>query len=171
MSVHRTTAIALAVILAASGGTSRAADDDLSMSDARTIAAYPLTMDKVQRKFAVATDLARLSEADSGLRTQLQSVNESKDLNTQIKAFGAVPRAAASLQAHGISARDYILTTLAIAYAMIPRPPAEYRQASAPPDSGDVAASPEHVAFVQAHLVELGKLTQAIVQASKEAQR
>ena len=166
---NRKAVTALATLLVLISGASVAAESDLSMSDATTIAAYPLTMDKVQKKFAVAADLARLSVSDPALQTQLQSINEAKDLAAQIKAFSSVPKAAATMQAHGISARDYCLTTLAIAYALIPRAPAQFRQA--PPDSGDVAASPEHVEFVQAHRDEIEKLTKAIVQARKEAQR
>jgi hypothetical protein len=171
MSFYRTTAISLtAFLLSLLNGASIAAGGDLSMDDAKIVAAYPLTMDKVQRKFAVAADLARLSVTDPALQTQLQSINEAKNLDAQIKAFGAVPKAAAAMQAHGISARDYCLTTLAVGYALIPRAPAQFRQANLPPDPGDVAAAPEHVEFVRAHIDEINKLTEAIVQARKEAQ-
>jgi len=44
------------------------------------------------------------------------------------------PNACMGLQAHGMSARDYCLTTLAIAYAEMPRMPAQFRQANSPPD-------------------------------------
>jgi len=107
---------------------------------------------------------------DPALQSQLQSTNEGKSLDVQIKAFSAVPKAAAAMQAHGISARDYCLTTLALGYAQMPQVPAQYRQANSPPDPSLVAAPPEHVEFVKAHIDEIHKLTDAITQARKEAQ-
>lgn len=171
MSFYRTTTISLTAFLLLLNGASIAAEGDLSMDDAKIIAAYPLTMDKVQRKFAAAADLARLSMTDPALKTQLQSISEAKGLDAQIKVTATVPKFAAALQAHGISARDYCLTTLAIGYAMIPRVPAQYRQANSPPDPEDLAAAPEHVEFVLAHRDEIEKLTMTILKARKEAQR
>jgi hypothetical protein len=170
MSIYRTTAISLTAFLLVLNGASSAVAGELSMDDAKIVAAYPLTMDKVQRKFAVAADLGRLSVTDPALQGQLQSINEGKSLDAQIKAFSAVPKAAAAMQAHGISARDYCLTTLAIGYALTPQVPAQFRQANSAPDPSVVAAPPEHVEFVRAHIDEIQKLTAAIVQARKEAQ-
>jgi hypothetical protein len=170
MSSDRTTAICLTAFLLLLNGASIAAAGELSMDDAKIVAAYPLTMDKVQRKFAVAADLGRQSVTDPALQSQLQAINEAKSLDAQIKAFSAVPKAAAAMQAHGISARDYCLTTLAINYAQIPQMPAQFRQANSPPDPNLVAAPPEHVEFVRAHIDEIRKLTIAIMQARKEAQ-
>ncbi len=170
MSIYRTTAISLTAFLLLLNGASIAAAGELSMDDAKIVAAYPLTMDKMQRKFAVAADLGRLSVNDAALQSQLQAINEGKSVDAQIKAFSAVPKAAAALQAHGMSARDYCLTTLAIGYAEMRRMPAQFRQANSPPDPSDVAAPPEHVEFVRAHFDEIQKLTAVIMQARKEAQ-
>jgi hypothetical protein len=170
MSIHSNIAISLSALLLLVSGASLAAAGDLSMDDAKIIAAYPLTMDNVQRKFAVAADLGRLSVADPALQRQLQSTNEAKGLDGQIKAIGAVPKAAAAMQAHGISARDYCLTTLALGYAQTPQIPSQYRPGNSPPDPSLVAAPPEHVEFVKAHIEEIHKLTEAIMQARKEAQ-
>jgi hypothetical protein len=170
MRFYRATAISLTAFLLLLNGASTAAAGELSMDDAKIVAAYPLTVDKVQRKFAVAADLGRLSVTDPALQNQMQAINEVKSLDAQIKAFSAVPKAAAALQAHGISARDYCLTTLALGYAQMPRMPAQFRQANSPPDPSDVAAPPEHVEFVRAHIDEIHKLTAAIMQARKEAQ-
>ena len=170
MSIHRTTAISITAFLVLLNGASIAAAGELSMDDAKSVAAYPLTMDKVQRKFAVAADLGRLSVTDPALQSQLQSINEAKSLEAQIKAFSAVPKAAAVMQAHGISARDYCLTTLAIGYALMPQAPAQLRQTNSPPDPSEVAAPPEHVEFVLAHRDEIHQLTAPIMQARKEAQ-
>jgi hypothetical protein len=170
MSIYRTTAISLTAFLLLANRASPAAAGDLSMDDAKIIAAYPLSMDKVQRKFAVAADLGRQSVTDPALQSQLQSTNEAKGLDGQIKAIGAVPKAAAAMQAHGISARDYCLTTLALGYAQTPQIPAQYRPGNSAPDPSLVAAPPEHVQFVKAHIDEIHKLTEAIVRARKEAQ-
>ena len=170
MNIHRSTAISLTAFLLLLNGARIAAAGELSMDDAKIVAAYPLTMDKVQRKFAVAADLGRLSVTDPALQSQLQSINEAKSLDEQIKAFSAVPKAAAAMQAHGISTRDYCLTTLALGYALMPRAPAQFRQANSPPDPSDVAAPPDHVEFVQAHMDEIRQLAAAIMQARKEAQ-
>jgi hypothetical protein len=170
MTILRTTAIFLAGFLLLLNGSARVAAADLSMDDAKTVGAYPLTMDKIQRKFAVAADLGRQSVTDPALQRQLQSTTEANGLDAQIKAFSAVPKAAAALQAHGISARDYCLTTLAVGYALMPHAPAQFRQANSPPDPDAVAAPPEHVQLVQTHIDEIHKLTEAVVQARKQAQ-
>jgi hypothetical protein len=169
MRIYRTAAVALTALVLLTGAGIAAAGE-LSMDDAKIVAAYPLTMDKVQRKFAVAVDLGRLSVTDPALQSQLQSINDGKSLDAQIKAMSAVPKAAAALQAHGISARDYCLTTLAIGYAQTPQIPAQYRPANSPPDPSSVAAPPEHVEFVRAHMDEIHRLTAAIMQARGEAQ-
>jgi hypothetical protein len=171
MGFYRTIALSLTACLVLLNGAGVAAAGELSMDDAKIVAAYLLTMDKVQRKFAVAADLGRLSVTNPALQSQLQSINESKSLDAQIKAFSAVPQAAAAMQAHGISARDYCLTTLATGYAQMPRAPAQYRQSNSPPDPSEVAAPPEHVEFVRVHIDEIHRLTAAIMQARKEAQR
>jgi hypothetical protein len=170
VSIYRTIAISVSAFLALLNGAAIAAAGELSLDDAKIVAAYPLSMDKVQKKFAVAADLGRLSLTDQALQSQLQSINEAKSLDAQIKAFSAVPKAAAAMQAHGISARDYCLTTLALGYALMPRAPAQFRQANSPPDPSDVAAPPEHVEFVTAHRDEIHQLTATIMQARKEAQ-
>ncbi|HEY2682668.1 MAG TPA: hypothetical protein VGI93_04100 [Steroidobacteraceae bacterium] len=171
MNRHRHILIFLTAMLIAFGGSAgRAAAGDLSMEDAKVLAAYPLTEDKLQRKFAVAADLGRLSAADPALQRQLQSVNEGPGLDAQIKAFGAIPKAAAIMQSHGISARDYCLTTLAINYALMSQVPAQLRPANLPPEPALVAAPPGHVEFVQSHMDEIHKLTAAIMQARKETQ-
>jgi hypothetical protein len=169
MSLTRAGLISVAAFLSVLGGSGLAVAGELSMNDAKIVGAYPLSMDKVQRKYAVAADLGRLSVNDPALQSQLQSINEAKDLDAQIKAFSGVPQAAAAMQAHGISARDYCLTTLAIGYAQMQQMPAQYRQTKSPPDPSDVAAPPEHVEFVRAHIDEIHKLTDAIMQARKEA--
>jgi hypothetical protein len=151
------------------GGAGVAFAAELSMADAKLLAAYPLSEDKMQRKFAVAADLGRLSAADPALQSQLQSVNDAPGLEAQIKAFGAIPKAAAAMQAHGISPRDYCLTTLAINFALMPQMPAQMRQ-NAQSDPTLIAAPPEHVEFVRAHREEINRLTAAIMQARKDAQ-
>lgn len=172
MNLHRIS-IALSAVFLSLFGTSIAAAAELTMDDAKVLAAYPLTMDHVQRKFAVAADLARLSLANPALQSQLQSLNAIAGLDAQIKALGAVPKAAATMQAHGISVRDYCLTTLAVGYALMPQMPAQLRPANSPPDPDLVAAPPEHVEFVRSHRDEIHRLiaaVAAIMQARKDAQ-
>jgi hypothetical protein len=169
MRIDRTTALCLTALLLLLNGFGNAAAGDLSMDDAKIVGAYSLTLDKMHRKYAVAADLGRQSVNDPALQGQLQSANAGNGLDAQIKAFGAVPKAAAALQAHGISARDYCLTTLAIGYALMPRMPPQYRQANSPADPDDLAAPPDHVEFVRAHRDEIRKLTEAVVQARGEA--
>jgi hypothetical protein len=166
----KTIAISLTALLALLNEAGIATAGELSMGDAKIVAAYPLTMDKVQKKYAVAADLARLSVNDPALQSQLQSINEVKSLDAQINAFSAVPKAAAAMQARGISSRDYCLTTLALGYAQMLRAPAQFRQANSPPDPSEVAAPPEHVEFVRAHIDEIHQLTAQIMQARKGAQ-
>lgn len=169
MSFTKSTALFLAALLLLTE-SGLAASGELSTDDAKALGAYPLTMDKVQRKFAVTAELARLSVGDPAFQAQMQGLNQVSSLDGQVKALSAVPKAMASLQAHGITAHDYVFTTLAVNYAMMPQIPEQYRKGNAEAEVVEAAAPPQHVEFVHAHLDEIHKLTDAIMQARKEAQ-
>ena len=149
------------------------ASAQFTMNDAKVIAAYPLTVEKMEKKYEAATELARLAGSDPDFARQMDSGAGQTTLDGKIKAFNAGPKAVSIVQAHGLSVRDYSLITLAINTAMLPQVPEALRSAKSKQveDPVQAAASPEHVQFVQTHREEIRKWTAAISAARKEGQR
>jgi hypothetical protein len=149
------------------------ASAQITMDDAKVIAAYPLTMEKMEEKYEATTEIARLAGSDPDFARQMDPGASQTTLDGQIKAFNAVPKAVSIVQAHGLSVRDYSLITMAINTAMLPQVPEALRSAKSKQVENPVqaAASPEHVQFVQTHREEIRKGTAAISDARKEGQR
>ncbi|MFZ0808381.1 MAG: hypothetical protein WAN03_19470 [Candidatus Sulfotelmatobacter sp.] len=150
-----------------------AASAQITMDDAKVIAAYPLTVDKMERKYEATVEIARLAGSDPDFARQIDSGASQTTLDGQIKAFNAVPKAVSIVQAHGLSVRDYSLITMAINTAMLPQVPEALRSAKSKPveDPVQAAASPEHVQFVQTHREEIRKWMTAVSAVRKEGQR
>src|ERR1035441_8990386 len=150
-----------------------AASAQITMDDAKVIAAYPLTVEKMEKKYEAATELARLAGTDPDFPRQMDSGAGQTTLDGKIKAFNGVPKAVSIVQAHGLSVRDYSLITLSINTAMLPQVPEALRSVKSKQveDPVQAAASPEHVQFVQTHREEIRKGTAAISAARKEGQR
>jgi hypothetical protein len=139
----------------------------VSMQDAKVIAAYPLTMDKVQKKYEATIEITQISASDSGFHAQLEKIANQPTLDTQIRSIEALPQAAKIIQKHGLSVRDYALTTMALNTAMIPQAPEGLRSKQIEPDPLQIAASPEHVRFLQDHREEIHKMLSQVYAASK----
>ena len=128
-------------------------------SEAKVIAAYPLTVEKMNHTFQASLELARLSASDSEFKRQLQSGNH-ETLEGQIHVFESLPKAAGIIRSHDLSVRDYCLATMAINLAMLPE--GRIPEAALPkgwqsdPVYGGV--STEHIQFVDAHMAEIRKI-------------
>jgi hypothetical protein len=149
------------------------ASAQFTMDDAKVIAAYPLTVEKMVKKYEATVEIARLAGSDPDFARQIDSGAGQTTLDGQIKAFNAVPKAVSIMQAHGLSVRDYSLITMAINTAMLPQVPEALRSAKSKQveDPVQAAASPEHVQFVQTHREEIRKWMTAASAARKEGQR
>ncbi len=129
-----------------------------SMQDAKVIAAYPLTMEKVEKKYQATIEMAHLFSSDAAFRRQMQNGPEQGTLEAQTHYLEAVSQAAKIIEKHGLSVRDYVLTTMALNTAMFPRAPQGLQSRRAGDDPAEVAASPEHVKFVEDHREEIKRL-------------
>jgi hypothetical protein len=149
------------------------ASAQFTMDDAKAIAAYPLTMEKMEKKYKATIEIARLAGSDPDFARQIDPVATQPTLEGEIKAFNATPKAVSIVQAHGLSVRDYSLITMAINTAMLPQVPEALRSAKSKQvgDPVEAAASPEHVQFVQTHREEIRKWMSAISAARKEGQQ
>jgi hypothetical protein len=149
------------------------ANAQITMDDAKVIAAYPLTMEKMDKKYEATTEIARLAGSDPDFARQMDPGASQTTLDGQIKAFNAVPKAVSIVQAHGLSFRDYSVITMAINTAMLPQVPEALRSAKSKQveDPVQAAASPEHVQFVQTHREEIRQWMTAVPAARKEGQQ
>jgi hypothetical protein len=139
----------------------------VSMQDAKLIAACPLTMNRVQKKYDATVEMAQISASDSEFRAQMLKISNQSTLDAQIHSIEALPQAAKIIQKHGLSVRDYVLTTMALNTAMLPQMPEALQSGRAEQDPVQIAASPEHVKFVQDHREEIHKMLSQAFAASK----
>ena len=103
----------------------------------------------------------------------METSTDQPNFEAQIKAFNAIPKAVSIVQAHGLSVRDYSLTTMAINIALMPQVPEALRPAKSKQaeDPLEVAASPEHVQFVQTHRAEITKWMNTIRPRARKGNR
>jgi hypothetical protein len=147
----------------------RHADAYISMSDAQQIAAFPLTADNMHKMYRIMAELARTTVANESAEELKRAVERSVD--EKVRVLQARPNVANVCRANGLSVRDYVLATLAINIALMPTNDPTYRAGvpRKPDDPMDVAAPPEHVQFVQAHLTEIQKGMEEVEAASDAA--
>jgi hypothetical protein len=131
-----------------------------TMQEAR--AAYPLNMEKVTKTYQAAIELARLIASDSGLNRQLQSGGQDT-LKAQIHTFESTPKVSKIISSHGITVRDYCMTTIAINTGLSPVAGSKSSE-----EPVDIAASPEHVKFVHDHLNEIRDFKEQVLKAHRE---
>lgn len=128
---------------------SRHAQAQFTLSEAKEIAAIPLSVEKVQKMFRVAVALRPAAP----LSTHYQTLEE------HIQAVQRVPNAENLCRAEGLSVREFVVIGMALGIAENPiNNPAN--QASPGQKTSDpmvVADSPEHIKFVQDHLAEIEK--------------
>jgi hypothetical protein len=94
-----------------------------------------------------------------------------QSLDEQIRTLQNTPNVETVCRSNGLSVRDYALTTLAINIAMMPTNNPKYREyvPRKADDPMDVAATPDNVKFVQAHLTEIHSGMQEVSAAYKAA--
>ena len=148
----------------------RHANASVSMTDAKQIAAFPLTADNMHKMYRIMAELARTPVANEN-EEELKRAEE-RSVDEKVRVLQARPNVANVCRANGLSVRDYVLATLAINIAIMQMNDPSYRAAATrkPDDPVDVAAPPEHVQFVQAHLAEIQKGMEEVSAASDAAE-
>jgi hypothetical protein len=122
-------------------------------------------MDHVTQQYQVLIDLARQTQADPGLKSQLLDWAK-LPMNGQIHLFEANSKIAAITKAHGITPRDQIMTANALQAIMIAFPSVEAGKGPNADNKLEFAtASPQHVQFFHDHQAEIMKLGMQMVDA------
>ena len=84
-------------------------------------------MDHVTRHYQTLMDLTRQEQQDAALKRDLQGWS-GLPLEQQIQLYETNPKTAAILKAHGITARDQVMTQTALMALMIALPSIEQRK-------------------------------------------
>ena len=125
-------------------------------ADARKIAAYPLTLDLFHRYAAVTIDFAKLSKTDPA-RNQLKGL-ESLPLDNRVQRMESTAASASILKAHGISARDMVMTSAAVTALFVVK--AATQTGAGRNDANKLeweATGPDHLKFYDAHKADFDK--------------
>jgi hypothetical protein len=130
-----------------------------TMAEAKTVAAYPLTMDHVTRLFQVSADVPS------------DKTMSDLTLEDKIKRIDATPKLSAGLKAHGISSRDFVMTGAAMGAAIAVSGLMDTGEkgpgASLPNQIEWAAAPPDHIKFYRDHKAEIDKLVEQMIQAMR----
>jgi hypothetical protein len=144
-----TLTLATSLPLAAAGRKADANDPDL-----KALAAYRLEMSNVKKVGAAMKEFEALSEKDPSL-AKTANVN-AKTLDETVKKIEAEPRAMAVLKRNGLSARDYVMTTMTLMTAGMV---AAFEKAGTKMNGLPPGVSQANVDFVKAHEKEIQALT------------
>lgn len=125
-------------------------------AEARRIAAWPLTMDLFNRYAAATLELASLPKSDPAYGP-LRSLRD-LSLDARIQRFETTPHAMAILKAHGISARDMIMTSAAVTAVMVVKAAMQTGAGQNEYNKPEwIASVPDHLKFYDAHPAEMKK--------------
>jgi len=131
--------------------------------EAHALAAYPLTMDHVTRQYEALMDLARQEQQDEGLKRELQGWS-GLALDRQIELYESNAKIAGIGKAHGITARDQVMTQTALMALMIALPSIEAKKGPNAKNKLQFdASSAHHVKFYHEHQAEISKLGAELV--------
>ena len=140
-----------------------------TLSEAKQIAAVPLTVDKAERMYRIQAALTRQATRE---RSNTAGSATDESLEQKVQEFENIPISENLCRAEGLSVREYILIATAINIAINPindpaiQPPSANKAA----DPMVVADSPEHIKFVQDHQAEPEKGAAAVYAAYKGAE-
>ena len=133
---------------AAALAVDQATDDAVSAGEsAREIAAYRLTTERVERWFAAQDELDALVAGDPGIEARLRGARTWRGgeaaLDDAAARLEGEPEVRAAIERAGLSARDFVMTALALHQALLAAGP------GAPPELRRLAA--RNVGFVSEH--------------------
>jgi hypothetical protein len=118
--------------------------------DQKAIAAYPLSMEKVDKALKASAALHRLLGTDPGLAHEIDASAREASLDQQIRTFESKAKVGELVRSFNITVRDFCLTIKAVAMAQ--------EASRMPPKLPHPAASPEHIQFYRDHQEEIDAL-------------
>jgi len=128
----------------------------------KALGAYSLDMTKLNKTAAVSERVATMVQANPSLATKYEKEASKADesLDQTIKSLEKIPELSNAVRAEGFTMRDYMMTTIVLAYGMA------YRDMKKADARAEVPAglSPANVRFMDQHAAEIQK-----VQARMEA--
>lgn len=126
--------------------------------------AYGLDMAKVNKFAAVTEKVANMVQANPSLATKYENEASKADesLDGTIKSLDKIPELSSAVRGEGLTMRDYMMTTLVLAYGAAYR---EMKKADAHAEA-PFALSPANMKFMDQHAAELRKI-QARVDAAQ----
>ncbi len=133
-------------------------------AEARRIAAYPLTIDLFRRYAAVTFDLARLPKTDPAYIT-MKGIAD-LPLDAKIQRMDAAPSVVAILKSHGISAKEMMLTSTAVAALIIVK--TSIQTGANKNDANKLeweATPPDHLRFYDTNQAEMKKFQDDLMKA------
>lgn len=142
---------------------SRHAQAQFTLSEAKEIAAIPLSVEKVQKMYRVAGALRPAAPPSTLYQT----------LEEQIQAVERVPNAENLCRAEGLSVREFVLIGMALGIAENPinNPAYQTSPGQKTSDPMVVADSPEHIKFVQDHHAEILKAMSVLDHSAKDRRK
>jgi hypothetical protein len=130
----------------------------------KAIGAYTLDMTKLNKYAAVTEKIAAMVQANPSLATKYEGeaskANES--LDETIKSLEKIPELSSAVRSQGFTMRDYMMTTLAVAFATMYR---EMKKAD-PRAELPAGVNPANVKLMDEHAAEVRKI-EARVQAAQ----
>ena len=168
----RTLAIAALAVAPLSLQAQHASGHTMSADD-RALHSYTLTMDHLRKLKQVALELTSYAKAHPDEAQNYEDMSNSDDatLDQQVARLESIPPMRKALSSAGMSARDYILTSLTFFQAAMTAGMMDsYAKTKQPPPALPYNVNPANVAFVRAHKAEieqlkLGEVNQAVEQA------
>jgi hypothetical protein len=150
-----------ATALAGSTVTAEAPSAEQNAADQRDVATYPLTVGHLRQVAQVMRTIQSLEKSDPALKAQWENQARSAGpttLDQTVARLNSAPRAPEILKSAGISAHDYVYTTISLMYASAAY---QMQKSGHPIDAGKLATqvSPANVAFVAAHQKEIRALS------------
>jgi|SRR5581483_6565072 len=134
-------------------------------AEARKIAAYPLTMDLFNRYAAVTLELAHPPRNDADNFMRGEAFIE-MSLDERVEHLQAAPKLMAVVRAHGLSARDFIMTSAAVTAFLVTRTAMQTGAGHNEYNKLEWEASvPDHEKFFNAHQAEMKKYQDDLMRA------
>jgi len=125
-------------------------------AEEKALKAYSLDMTKVNKYAAVTERIAATVQANPSLATKYESEASKADesLDQTIKSLEKIPELSSAVRAEGFTMRDYMMTTIVLAYG------AAYAEMKKADPRAEVPAglSPANVKFMDQHAAELRKI-------------
>ena len=138
-----------------------------SPEDEAALAAYPLSMERLERWQRAAQNLQEVATANPALAATWEAQNtDAESLDEIVGRIEREPEARRAIESAGIAPRDYVLTSMALIQAMFAMAAVDMGQSEGVPDG----VNPENVAFVREHRADIEAMMTAMQEAEPPAE-